>query len=155
MIVTRKLIGEVLLCGLAAAVAACFVVVFQFALTEARGPQLEGRSVTLMVALVAAGAFPVIFAVCVGYFAPVVIALHFTGVQSLIQGMKRQVTVALLGFLFGVAYWALIDLYVPWYPANRDQVEIKIASYLASGVGIAIAFLSAHRRIKIGEQAAT
>jgi hypothetical protein len=155
MNVTRKLIGEVLLCSLAAAVTACFVVVFQIGLTEARGPQLEGLRVTLMIALVAAGAFPVIFAVCVGYFAPVVIGLHFTGVQNLIQGMKRQFPVALLGFLFGVAYWALIDLLVPWYPANRDQVEIKLASYLGSGVGIAIAFLSAHRRIKIGEQAAS
>lgn len=142
-----------LLCSLAAAVTAFFVLVGQFALEEARGPAVEGRSVTVFVAFVAACAFPLIFAICVGYSTPVVVALHFTGFLDVIQRIKQAFPAVLLGFLLGIAYWALIDFLVPWYPANRDQVEIKLASYLGSGVGIATAFLNASRKEKMGEQA--
>jgi hypothetical protein len=155
MSVTRKLISETLLCGLAAAITACLAIICQTGLAEVQGPQVGGRGVTLMVALVAVGAFPVIFVVCVGYLAPVIIGLHLAGIPNLIQGKNRQLPVLLLGFFLGVVYWALIDLFLPWYPANRDQAEIKLASYLGCGIGIAVAFLSAHRRMMKGEQAAS
>ena len=152
MRVSQRLFVTSLLCGFAATLTAFLVVIGHFATDEVFGPEIGGRSPTLIVALVAIGASPLIFALCMVYSAPVVLGLHFFGAENLIKRIEQVFLVGVLGFLIGMTYWALIDLLLPFYPANRDQSEIKIAAYLSAGVAGATAMLRLKQRKQIGEQ---
>jgi len=148
MHVLKRLLVTSLLCGLAATITASLLVICPFAVNEFFGPETGGRSTTLIVLLTAVGASPLILTLCFVYSTPLVLGLHFFGAEKLIKRIDHVYLVGLLGFFIGIAYWTLIDLLVPLYPANRDQSAIEVAAYLSAGITATVATLRLNQQKK-------
>jgi hypothetical protein len=90
--------------------------------------------------LASLGAFPILFGISLAYATPPFILLVKYRLDLKLLRFRSLVGPVMVGFLVGLIYWVLVDMFVPLYPANTKKIFLKAACYLAVGAGFGVAF---------------